>query len=882
MNKKILSAGFLALALVLTACGGGNTPETTSQQGSQSEASSSQAASSSTPSPSHKLAQGAMDLSTMPWKEKSKIVAALEKYAMENHSAGIPIYDDASYEQFSQRVKLPSRTYLTNYGFGVGYGTIEGTRMYDGDIVESNEKWKSYFHGYTNTDSGTFNGWNATGSDVSDRMSMISSSYFGIKANDSYTDYDWVSSLATVNEPIMLDAEGNPIDLTGLSQEERESKTSQFWRVPLHTGKGYTYRYVGKESLKAVYDGREVAIEDYLTPFKVMLNEKLTRFAELVSDAGGFQGAMEYVYDSSKKAAAASDWTKSGVGIQISPDGKGLDFAFIQPKSISYARTSLSSQLYSPVPESFLKDIGSIDNYGKKGEGEAVFDNILIFGPYVPEYWEQGKKIVFQKNATYYEASDYHYDGYTEVVFSSEGGKSDELAYAAFLNNELDEVTIPTKYIADNKSKGLPTKGSTIIKLNVNSCTEEEWEYYFGENGTIYPHKQEKYWPVKPIMSNEDFLNGMYFAINRKLYAEKAGRNPAMGYLSDAYMLDPAGKVAYRHSEEGKSVLANYEKVAGEGNFGYSATYAQRLFQNAAKKLVGDGIYEPNDEIEIIGLYRYQSTIDNLGNDIAKDIMENFNKGAAAAGYPNLKLKIKLEIGGSSYTDTYTRMDHGEFDYAEGAISGNVLNPLEFMNTLSSTASLNQGFNLNWGHRTDLVSEKHPAIYEFEENGVTKGGAWSFDALYNASQGFTPVADGVATPIASNETFIDSGTNITWRAEFPPEAVNDQGESLFSFSMSDFSIGTTSGTSPAYSVGSSGTLTQDNNGYIKVRFSKKAITDAAATIADAEKATQKVFYISFVLIYSVTLESGTITKAIQVQSKPQNFEDFGIAPVDPA
>ena len=100
--------------------------------------------------------------------------------------------------------------------------------------------------------------------------------------------------------------------------------------------------------------------------------------------------------------------------------------------------------------------------------------------------------------------------------------------------------------------------------------------------------------------------------------------------------------------------------------------------------------------------------------------------------------------------------------------------------------------------------------------------------------------------------------------------------------MEDFRIGTTSGSSPAYSVPSSGILTQDNNGYIKVRFSKKAIYDAAALIVDAEKATQKVFYISFVLVYSVTLDSGVITKAIQVSSKPQNFEDFGLTPVDPA
>ena len=879
MNKKVIFAGFLASTLMLASCGN-NQP--TSSATTTSEATTSKEASSSTPKPQGKLASGSFDLSTQTWQEKTKIVAALEKYAMENHSAGIPLYDDASYQQFSKRVILPSTTYLTNYGFGVGYGRIEGDEMVDGKtIVESNPNWKSYFHGYTNTDSGTFNGWDASGADVSDRMSMISSSYFGVKANDANTDYEWVSSLCTQNEPIMLDGlGGDPIDLSGMSEDDRQSKTSQFWRVPLHFGEGYTYRYVGKTALSK-YDGMQVKLEDYLTPFKMMLNNKLLRYVELVSDADGFQGAMEYVYDSKKKQEAATDWTKSGVGVQISPDGKGLDFAFIQPKSISYARTSLSTQLYSPVPESFINDIGGIKNYGQIGKAGAEFDNILSFGAYVPEYWEQGKKIVFQRNASYYEANDFHYDGYTEVVF--EGEASDENAYKAFLNGELDEVTIPTKFIKDNKDKGLPTKGSTIIKLNINSCTDEEWEYYFGENGTIYPHKQKDYWAVKPIMSNEDFLNGMYFAINRKALAEKAGRNPAMGYLSDAYMLDPAGKVPYRSTTEGKSVLANYEKVAGDGNYGYSSTYAQKLFQNAAKQVVEAGYYEPDDEIEITGLYRYQTTIDNLGKDLKGYIEDAFNKGAAAAGYPNLKLTINLEVGGSSYTDTYTRMDHGEFDFAEGAISGNVLNPLEFMNTMSSTKALNQGFNLNWGHRTDIVSEKHPASYEFKDaEGKTQGGLWSFDALYNASQGFTPVDQGVATPIASNEEFVDSGDNITWRAEFPANATDEDGNSLFKFSLSEFAIGTSNKGTPQYSVGSSATLKQDNNGYITVRFSKKAVTDAAGLIVDAEGKSQNVFSISFTLVYSVTLPSGTITKATQIVSKPQQFSDFGITPVNPA
>ena len=876
MKNKLLSSSVLALALLLSACNQPNTPVDSSGE----ESKTGPIFTSEEPIEGE-LANGSFDLSGFTWQEKSKIVAALEKYAMENHSAGIPLYDDASYQQFSKRVRLPSTRYLTNYGFGVGYGTIEGLEMYDGDIYETVDEWKSYFHGYTNTDSGTFNGWDATGADVSDRMSMIASSYFGVKANDENTDYYWVGSLSKTDAPIMLNEEGEEVDLSGLDEDEMNAKTSQFWRVKLHTGAGYTYHYDGKSDLKAIYDGKEVEIEDYLTPFRTMLDNKLTRYAELVSDAGGLQGAMEYVYDSTKQQEAKTDWTKSGVGVQISPDGDGLDFSFIQPKSLTYARTNLSSMLYSPVPQSFIDAVG-VSNYGKIVEGETPFENVLCFGAYIPESYQSQKLITYKRNAEYYEASDYHYAGYKEVIFS--GDQSDVLAYDAFLNNELDEVTIPVSQIEAHKSEGYKTEGSTIIKLNLNTCTEEEWNYYFGPNGTTYKHPKEQAWDVKPIMSNDNFINGIYFAINRPKYAEKAGRNPAMGYLSNAYMLDPAGKVSYRSSEAGEGVLNPYNEVAGEENFGFSEAAAQALFGLAAKEMIEGGYYDADELIEIEGLYRYQSTIDNIGKYVAQDIQDNFNKGAAAAGYPSLKLKVNLKVGGSTYTETYTKMDHGEFDFAEGAISGNVLNPLEFMNTLSTTKSLHQGFNLNWGHRTDVVQAKHPAVYTWEEDGETKGGLWSYDALYNSAQGFTPVEDGCSVDIASNESIYARGDNIIWRAEFPSVATDDEGKSLFTFKLNDFAVLTANSGTPGGENGGgyyvrNALISTDENGYIMVTVKKSEITSVAAQVASSEGKTQNVFIFWFTLVYSVKLESGTITKAKQIITSVVNFTDVGMQPV---
>lgn len=214
MKKSLLLAALLGATLGLASC----KPTTSSNTGSNGTGGGGTTTVPDVPPwtpdwTDQGLASGTLDYSQDSYEDKAEVLYSLEKYALDNFTAGIPLYDDASYEQFSARVTLPSTKYLTNYGFGTPYGTINPTgTMYNGPINESVEEWKSYFHGYTTVDSGTFNAWDSQGSDVSDRMSMISSSYFGVKANADHSDYYWVGSLSMTDEPIMLDANGQVIE----------------------------------------------------------------------------------------------------------------------------------------------------------------------------------------------------------------------------------------------------------------------------------------------------------------------------------------------------------------------------------------------------------------------------------------------------------------------------------------------------------------------------------------------------------------------------------------------------------------------------------------------------------------------------------------------
>lgn len=829
MKNKLVFMGMLAGALILSGCG-----KSSSNGGSGGDSCDPNASADNVTQP---LADGVYDYTGKSYEDRSEILGKLETYGMKNHLCGIPLYDDSSFEQFSKRLTLPTTTYITNYGFGVGEATINATGdMYNGAIDESKAEWKSYFHGYTSVDSGTFNYWDSQGADVADRNSMITTGYFEVAMNEAKNDYKWFGSLSKTDRPIMLtkNASGEFVETA-----YTVGTTSQYWRIKLKTGTdGIKYATSANSTHASVYNGKAVELADYLVPYKTMLDNRFSRASSLTDDASGFVGASDYMYSSKH------DW--KNVGIQLNETAGSLDFSFITPKTQYYAMTNLSSGLFSPIPEQFLTDIGGAKNFGVRNadtDYTKTMNNVISCGAYVPEYWEKDKELVYKKNADYFEASEYHFAGVTEVIFA--GTNSDVAAYEAFKANQLDEVTIPVKEIKNHSTdpNTYKTKGSTVIKLNLNSCTEGEWAEYFGTDGSIYKHKADNYWDVKPIMSNDDFLNGLYFAIDRKTLAADAGRNPALGYLSDAYMCDPEGGEFYRQSAAGKAAIKEYTDV---NEYGYSASLAGSLFQKAVSTLECQGYLSKGQTITITCYFRYQDTIDNLGKTIKKNVEDAFN-GAC----PNYTLNMDLQVGGSEYTDTYTRMDHGEYDIAEGAISGNVLNPIEFMSTIC-TDDLAQGFCLNWGSNTNKVNRQIPLEYD--------GKTWTYDSLWKAANSIAIVSEGVNTDVGTNARFVKEDDTYYFRSDYP-EITDDDGNLLLTFECVDpgiFMSKTAEFNSGFYMQNYSFTA---ENGFIDLAWSQDVMDSY-----DKSMGGDNVYiYIQYTLRY--TFESKNVTKNLYGTAK---------------
>jgi len=105
----------------------------------------------------------------------------------------------------------------------------------------------------------------------------------------------------------------------------------------------------------------------------------------------------------------------------------------------------------------------------------------------------------------------------------------------------------------------------------------------------------------------------------------------------------------------------------------------------------------------------------------------------------------------------------GQFDIGFGSISGNALNPLNFMEVLKSDNS--SGYTLNWGPDTDVVSN------ELQYDGCS----WSFDSLWQAADTGAYLVDGHVSSLYAVKDQVLSASNFV---------KNDDGSATVSIGIS--------------------------------------------------------------------------------------------------
>ena len=671
------------------------------------------------------LADGLYNFTGLSAEERTEILGTLEAYSIRNGMLGVSMYENGGYVLYNDRITLGAENYITGYGFGT---LAEGNITADLE-AESNAAWKRYYHTYESSNPNTINYLNDQGSQVGDLYGYIGGSYYTNFMNATKDGYDWVPELAASNpEPV------------GALDENGQAKT---WRFEIRKGLKYTTN--STEASRAAYNNREVAMEDFLTPFKVMLNQAngLFRGGEQANQTGAaaIEGAKAY-YDATKNSqkGIAADVDFGMVGIKLVTEGDKTYFQYTlgAPVTMFYARYYISSSLYMPVPESFINLVG-VDNYLGYNADKTLtpVDNSLSLGAYALEAWD-AQQIVFKKNPNYvYADTKYAVQGVHVAVLTAMATDK-EAAIREFLAGKLDSCGIPDTYLAQYSSdpRAKTTTGDSVLKLNMNALDQETWIKLFGENGSYSQTTKDKYWQVEPALSNAHFRSGLSYAFDRLKFATAKGTVPSVNYFSSDYMSDPENGISYNATSAHKKAVE--QLLEGTDGYGYDLELARDYFRMALDELESDGLITPgtkaNPTVISLEIAWFTPQMEESYHKYAKQYWEDaFNDESVTGGLYKLECKFWC---GETYLDCYNKILSGQFDIGFGSITGNPLDPLSFFNVNSTDPAISNDFTLNWANITSEVNEA--LIYGGER--------WSFDALYKATQEATIVGNGKLEP----------------------------------------------------------------------------------------------------------------------------------------
>lgn len=705
--------------------------------------------------------------STEELNKRAEILGKLEKYAMDSHLTGITLFDNGGKVRYSPRVKIPTtgHQYVEGYGFGIlTEGELNPDLPLDGN--DGGQSYPTFYHTSFSQDPLKINQFTATGSQVSDLASHITSSYWSTRLveNDA-SRYEWYPALAadSIRKPIFDDA-GN-VDHYEASatannepipaEVENGAKLYRKWRVYVKTDDKFgnlKYTTASSELATKGFNNRGVSIDDYEYIYQFLFtgSNSIVRGTEMANDTSyGIKGAQRFFNETktmTDPAAIQAKWDeyvstgKIGVktGLDTTNNCHYIDIELINAIDSFTAMYTLSSSLTSPLPKDLFVGANSIvtspDTLKEKAKVYGTFNNggnnnilnyTLCLGPYTLSTWNKNSEIVFSRNDGWFETPAqgghrYKIPGvYYRAIDTSEDTEANWKQLEA---HNLDSAGVPSSKVETwgNAENVYETKGDATFKLNVNSCTKDQWNKLFGESGTISPHSN---WNVKPWMSNDDFLDGLFYSIDRDQFAKKRGVTASVNYFSDSYqMRNSIGGKAYNQYDAHKEAVKGY----AEDN-GYNFDKATDCFRNAVKQLSeqADGIVLGTREnptvINIEICWMYQTDKKEYGNDIKAYFERAFNDDSVCGG------RVKLDViqdAVTNWEDVYNeRMMKGQFDLGFGAISGNTYNPLNFLEVLKSDNS--SGFTLNWGTDTSVVDPKNPIIYD--------GKTWSFDALWEVA-----------------------------------------------------------------------------------------------------------------------------------------------------
>jgi hypothetical protein len=658
------------------------------------------------------------------------LMAAAEKYLMNNMYAGVPLFASGSFNLYSSRLQLPVEEFVAVMGYGTTFATMSAddssVLMDDGEYGNAGEYT---YRTYISTNPGTFNQWLYDTSTDSTLMGDYYGAPYAYVFNADKTGYEVVAELAA-DDPTPTLALTDTLDATRPETKVTDTgKTVALkWTMPIADDLEWmfhpdTITDYGTELTAENADYADITAKDFYDTYLLALEEGWFR---AISGGGDFINSSQSIVGANDYYLDPNATTKAALGIELDETNNAIIFTFEDYQSEWNVKYWLASFVMSPV---CVELFNVLEDAGEDFGTDEM--SVAYTGPYYVSYFEEDKVIRMTEN------ENYPHDWYNFTGVSYSLIEDPEIAFAEFNAGKLEGIALPTAKFEDYKDhpglKQVP--GATTYRVMINGAGDVE------TLRAIFP---DSTWIPEPILANQDFKMAMFFSLDRKYLAEDVlkVRTSNMYLFSNAYLVDAEKGVPYRQTDQGATV--------GEGlspsTFGYNFDASQALFKKAVEAEIAAGNYTAGTANEYTVI---EVEFNYFANSSSQVTMFEYIEDAFEAALVDDTNFVKVDLQGNAkdFPDIYyDYMMVGEFDLSIGGISGSTLDAASFLDTYSSDNR--SGFTLNWGIDTS-VPEIMVTYTDASDTEVTE--LWSFDAIVSALNGEIYLVGGreLPTPYAS-------------------------------------------------------------------------------------------------------------------------------------
>ncbi len=649
-----------------------------------------------------------VDLSNLGGEDKDILVAALEKYLLDNVYGGVPLYTNTNMSMYDPRVEL----YIENYNGVLGFGDEFSQLTLDDSNVLMSEGVYGEVGAYTWRDAykyrpSSFNPWFSGDSTTSEFTDLFSGGLYNIYFDETKSGYEILPELAA--------SLPEAIDPTNVEGETFAKK----WTIGLKDDLIWKFHPdTDVSNLGSDYDILDA--HDYMWTFKYALDHDWFR-----SQAGGFDFVSKGIKNVTQYLEGSVSWDE--VGLKLIDDYT-IEIEYDNETSAFEVLYGFTGGILSPINQQLFERLGDPDEGGTYGLSPI---EVASSGVYYLDEYQEDDVISFKKNELHPQSDLYQFTGiqysYLEDLDS---------IFDAFIEGLLDSTIVPSnmKSTYANDRRVVLAPDLSVYKLNMNAFgTVEKRDEYI----QMYPDSiiSNSYEP-EPILMYLEMRNALMFGLDRELLTISSGNiyMPAYTLIPQTYFLDRQSGYSVRTGIAGQAVLKefkteNYEPLIEEA-FDY--------FLEAVSKGISDGYYEAgtyDNYTEIELLLAYTSS----GNRNMQTLVENLVEQYETLFVDDTNfVKIVFDVIDVAFPSSY--YDYSliaQTDLSIGAISGAILDMPNFLNVFCDDNR--SEFTLNWG--IDTTSALIEVAYHNMDGDMVYE-KWSYNALVEALIGRTYVRDG--------------------------------------------------------------------------------------------------------------------------------------------